>query len=451
MRIKLTAPTALLVAITVLAVTGRYVTSVQRVDARADARLSGDEVVYLLLGDRLWHEGRYTTKGVERFLPLQRTIVPGYLHAEVFKHPPVYPALVGGSRRVLGGTLQAAYYPNLLLAAVSILATYFLCRELRVSPAFSLLGALFVAVSPVHWIASSRIWLDLALSTFVTLAIALHLRASRTERWWLSALAWCAAVLTKAVAAMPWVAAALMAITFDPQARRSRGFWFSQAAVALSLAGWFTVLTANESASMLASRMSMIDDARTLLRILPLLVAVAAVSIPVLWVWRPVSDSSGVSSGGVVLVATAALVVVVLVGGVGAALLERPWSAWDRNLLIEYGRSFYWVYPPLFDPIALLGICALLLVPDRAGALPVRAAWLALIVFLTVWGNYQTRYNLPLLQMEIVFATLVAGATWSDPRASPARRALVLGWAAASIIRSSWVVIQLRANDFFYF
>ena len=451
MPTKLTATTALLVAVVILAVLGRSLTGVQRVEARADARLSGDEVVYLLLGDRLWHEGRYTTKGVERFLPLQRTIVPGYLHADVFKHPPVYPALVGGSRWILDGSLPAAYYPNLLLAAVSIIGTFLLCRELRVSPSFSLLAALFVAVSPVHWIASSRIWLDLALSTFVTLALLFHLRASRTERWWLSGLAWCAAVLTKAVGAVPWVAAVLMTIAFDSRARRSRRFWFSQAAVAAALAAWFVVLTANEHASILASRMSLIDDARTLLRILPLFVLAAVVSTPILWLWRPSVAGSSTPPGSVLLIASAAFVLLAVVGGVGGALLERPWTGWDRNLLIEYGPAFYWVYPALYDPIVLLGICALLLVPDRPGALPVRSAWLALIVFLTVWGNYQTRYNLPILQIEIVFATLVAGATWTDPRTSPAQRALIVGWVAASIIRSSWVVVQLRSNDFFYF
>ena len=432
------------------AIAGRAVSVSNRLVDTKTVRLSGDEVVYLLLGDRLWHEGRYTTQGIEHVLPLQHRIVPEYLDTAVFKHPPLYPALVGLSRSAAGGTLQASFYPNLLLAAVSLTGLLILTRALGVSPAFSVAAGALLAVSPVHWIASSRIWLDLPMTTFMALALALQFRGMDGGRWWPSGALWVAAVLTKMVAVVPWMASAAALLISCPSARRSRTFWISQMAVAIAAASWFMLLAISEGVDGLASRNSRIDDARTLLRIAPLFVIAGLACGPIVWWWRR-RATAGTSLLDRPLLLVMLIPAGMLVGSVAPALLSRPWTGWDANLLAEYGALFYLVYPILFDPLVVLGFVGLFVIRDGGRALPVRAAWLALIVFLTCWGNFQTRYSLPLLPIELAFAAWLASDIWRHPQSTALTRTALLGCLTLSCARSLWVAHQLRAHDFFYF
>ena len=58
-----------LAVLVVVATTGRATSIAARnSDASGIMRVSGDEFIYLTLGDRLWHEGRYTASGIEEQL-----------------------------------------------------------------------------------------------------------------------------------------------------------------------------------------------------------------------------------------------------------------------------------------------------------------------------------------------------------------------------------------------
>ena len=71
---------AALAIVVVMATAGRWDQASRLFDPSSPSagRLSGDEVAYLLLGDRLLHEGRYTTRGIEHMPGLESASLSAY-------------------------------------------------------------------------------------------------------------------------------------------------------------------------------------------------------------------------------------------------------------------------------------------------------------------------------------------------------------------------------------
>ncbi len=135
-----------------------------------------------------------------------------------------------------------------------------------------------------------------------------------------------------------------------------------------------------------------------------------------------------------------------------ATLLSQPWSGWGTNELKESARTFYLVHPLTFDPVSAFGIFGVLYFSTQKRYSVVCMTWLGLFCFLTCWGNFQSRYGLPLVPIQIILAVQVLReflGGWDTPRW---RRALVVGFVTVSVLRSLWLDWTLAlSNDFFYF
>ena len=459
MQTKIQPWTWIALAVLILAATaGRWVSAEHLANPRYNAakRFSGDEVVYIVLGDRLWKEGRYDTRGLSDQLPLDRDRVhiPKYLEAPLFKHPPLFPFLVEFSRTLFWGVQGSSIYPSLAMGAISLLAIFWLALELGFAPAQGLLAAFLLAVSPVHWICSSRIWLDMTLMTLILLAAASQVRAMRFGGWWKwSGFFWGCALLTKYTALAPWIFAMAGAVALRPGLRRDRAFWMGQAVSAGVFLSWLAARLWFEGWTAAAFWKSDVEDWRTLLRmvrwvwLLPPLVGGV-------WLWIRCSKQAWWEkwTGEPRLLAWGTLAFIAGFLAIGDRLPfgSLPWSGYGSNQLRNSPMDFYLMHQILFEPVCWWGLLGLLLFRRQADLDLVRAVWLGLFLFLTLWGNFQSRYGLPLVPFELVFAAALllpcgnSGNRWGC--------ALATIWIVFSCARSLWIVEHVAIqNQFFYF
>ena len=422
-------------------------------------QLSGDEIVYIALGDRLIREGKYNTKGLEQTLPFdrKRVQVPVYLEAPLFKHPPLYPFMVGLSRFLLRGVPGASFLPSLLMGAVSLLGLFWLARELGFTPLQSLLSVLLLAVSPIHWICSSRVWLDATLMTFIVLAIAAQLRAQKNPKWWIwMGVFWGCAFLTKYTAFAAWLFVFGASVLVDQSLLKKRRFWQGHAIALALFLPWLICRFWFEGTAVVVFWKSNIEDWKSvtqrmrLLWVLPFTVALGSI-----WIWcsRRKWYSEGMGSPWILVLGTFAFLFMAL------SIEELnfrtiPWSGWGRNELCVSGRNFYLSRQILFEPICWWGLLGLLAVPSEFKWTVIRAAWIGLFVFLTCWGNFQSRYALPLLPFEHLLAIGFLIPLFKHAKGKEARltRVLIVGWVLYSCARSLWIVNGMAINNqFFYF
>ena len=459
MQTKIQPWTWIVLAVLVLAATaGRWVSAEHLANPRYNTarQFSGDEVIYIVLGDRLWKEGRYNTRGLSDQLPLDRDRVhiPKYLEAPLFKHPPLFPFLVGLSRTLFWGVQGSSIYPSLAMSAVSLLAIFWLALELGFAPVQGLLAVFLLAASPVHWICSSRIWLDMTLMTFILLAAVSQVRALRFPEWWKwSGFFWGCALLTKYTAFAPWTFALAGALFLRPGLKRDRAFWTGQAVAAGMFLPWVAARFWFEGFMVAAFWKSEVEDWKTLSRmvrwawLLPLLAGAV-------WLWLRCLRQGWWEKwmGGTRLLAwgTLAFVALVLATGDMLSFGSLPWSGYGVNELRNSPRDFYLTHQILFEPACWWGLLGLLAFRRQAALDLIRAAWLGLFLFLTLWGNFQSRYGLPLVPFELVFAAalLLPGKNQGNRLTC----GLTMVWIAFSCARSLWIVKQIAVpNQFFYF
>jgi hypothetical protein len=133
-------------------------------------------------------------------------------------------------------------------------------------------------------------------------------------------------------------------------------------------------------------------------------------------------------------------------------LLAQPWSGWGTNELAQSSKTFYVIHPLVFDPVCAFGCLGVLFLATRKGFTIVCATWVGLFCFLTVWGNFQSRYGLPLLPLQIVLAVQVLREFSNGSPRLGWRKVLVSVVLVISLARSMWLDWTLAlSNDFFYF
>lgn len=421
-------------------------------------RMSGDEVVYIVLGDRIWKEGRYDTRGLAAQLPLDRdrVVIPEYLEAPLFKHPPMFPFLVGLSRFLFWGVQGSSIYPSLLMGAVSLFALFWLALEMGCSPGQGLLAVLLLAVSPVHWICSSRIWMDVTLMTFILLAVAAQVRAVQHDGWWKwSGFFWGCALLTKYTAFAAWAFAIGGALMLRPELRRDRRFWTGQAIAAAMFLPWLVCRFWFEGAVVLMFWTSKVEDWQSFAQMFRrawILLPLAGLA----WLWLRCSEQGcfnrWIATPRFLAWGTLVFLALVLVMGNRLSLCTLPWSGWGPNELRSSPRDFYLTHSLMFEPVCWWGLVGLVVFRREAAWDLARAVWLGLFLFLTLWGNFQSRYGLPLEPFELLFSVALLSPRGSCAAGSRWVCALSGAWILLSCARSLWIVSQIAINNqFFYF
>jgi hypothetical protein len=99
-----------------------------------------------------------------------------------------------------------------------------------------------------------------------------------------------------------------------------------------------------------------------------------------------------------------------------------------------------------------MGLIGALVLANRKGFDLVSITWTALFCFLTLWGNYQSRYGVPLLPFQVTLTVQLLREFVQGSARWGWQRHVVATLVALSVARSLWVDWSLALpNDLFYF
>lgn len=126
-----------------------------------------------------WNEGHYSLIARGFF---DHPLVPEYGGEPVYNVPPLFPYLVAGSFALFGESAVAARLPSILATAGTILATYWLGREVYDDERVALAGAGVLAVLPYIQLYGGRAQTDALMTTLFAAAAASIVRGYRRRK-----------------------------------------------------------------------------------------------------------------------------------------------------------------------------------------------------------------------------------------------------------------------------
>jgi 4-amino-4-deoxy-L-arabinose transferase-like glycosyltransferase len=143
---------------------------------------SVDEVVYFNLGYQLTEDlSNYNSINVARYLVEERDrILPPYFTQPLFKHPPLYPLMIAGALRLFGDHYATAEVVSLGTAVLMIPLIY-LIGVLLFDARVGLLAAFFLFIDPINIMTSQKVWMDMPLAFFTFLSLYIYIRGIKRE------------------------------------------------------------------------------------------------------------------------------------------------------------------------------------------------------------------------------------------------------------------------------
>lgn len=135
---------------------------------------SFDELVYQTLAKKTYYDPLdYTLRGTgflnSRFLVLGHEMpVPPYYDEPLFHIPPLFVYMISLSYRLFGIEIPSAALVPFLFGSITCLVVYLIASKLF-DKKVAILASFFSAISPIHWVASSKIWNDVVMAFFIAL------------------------------------------------------------------------------------------------------------------------------------------------------------------------------------------------------------------------------------------------------------------------------------------
>ncbi|MBV9464213.1 MAG: glycosyltransferase family 39 protein [Verrucomicrobiae bacterium] len=420
--------------------------------------LTFDEIVFLKLAGHLRSDPLdYELRDWYRQLERDGRAPPAYLNDPIFKHPPVVPWLLSSTFvPEAPGVLRSLLW--MMLFGVGITATVYGIARTFLEPSWSALAAAFAWLDPFLWVGSVKVWLDLPLAFFCSVAVFAALRGRRYPPAFLwMGLALGLAFLTKYVAIVPWIGLAWWGFVRDPHLRRNRCFQIGMLIPWLMVAPWLAWCFKTSGGGWLNQPEA--QYAIELIRRFALGGAVIAALIAIVWRTAPPKRSAPDEpawNGRLFLGALFALCL--------AGLLffpswfsgrVEPRSGFQVLTFGQEGREFYLGRILNLNPLLWPALLALIWpkLPEPAGL--ARTIAIAVIAAFTLWGNFQSRYMMPAMPLLCVLSVWSLRDIAAYLREEPDRwlaRAWFAAWAGFAILRLAWVHSTLSMpNQFTYF
>lgn len=159
-----------------------------------------DEIVYYRMAKQMLVDpSDYNTIAYGQELAAGGRELPEYFFDPLFKHPPVFTALVTFSMYIFGESLASASYPSLLAGVLLILLAYLL-GSLVYSRWVGFLAAVIMWMDPITILSSQKVWMDTTIAFFSVLSLYFYIYAFKNKKDWffiLSGIAGGLAVNTK--------------------------------------------------------------------------------------------------------------------------------------------------------------------------------------------------------------------------------------------------------------
>ncbi len=189
--------------------------------------LSFDETVYPFLATQMIETpGVYNTIAIYEDSVRRGRALPEYFNKPLFKHPPFFPWLISVSYGISGMNYVSAFKVSLFFGVLLIPLAYLLGSTLF-DERTGVLAALIMAIEPVIWISSQKIWMETTLAFFTVLSLTLFAMSIKRYNGYLviaSGLMGGLAALAKYPGLMAAVIIAMYALAADRGLFRKRSF-----------------------------------------------------------------------------------------------------------------------------------------------------------------------------------------------------------------------------------
>ena len=187
-----------------------------------------DESLYAQMGLQLNKNPlNYTSKPVYEYCASRGRSLPDYLNMPLFKHPPVYCYLISLLYFILNSSYLSAFLVSLFFATIIIFVTFIIGVQFFNKP-LALLASLLVALDPIHWLCSQKIWMETTMSAFIWITILFLMKAiiHKNYRFFIWAgIATGLAILTKYPAFIIFPIGLTLTFIYNRNLFKSKYFW----------------------------------------------------------------------------------------------------------------------------------------------------------------------------------------------------------------------------------
>jgi 4-amino-4-deoxy-L-arabinose transferase-like glycosyltransferase len=390
--------------------------------------LTFDEIVYSDLAAQMVEPPlTYNTRRIYRNAMKKGRPLPAYFDRPLFKHPPVYPFLISLSYRMFGTDYSSAFKVSLASGLALIVLAYLLAAILFDSRT-AVFAAVLMAMEPVAWICSQKIWTETTLAMFSVLSLyffAVYLRKERPLMILAAGFSAGLAVLTKYPGILPVAVMGAYALLWRRDLFGKKAFIAGIVLPFLMLLPWIQWNYSVYGSGLGGSGEEIAHLVKVFTGLLTrygLPAAGAAAVGAALYLLR---RGKGLPGGPVarravmlapVLAAVCILIFFVRDSWMNALdLLHVPETGWKIGMFADEPWHFYIGRLAELSPFyifSVLGVVLLALDRERAGAYRLLYVYAGLILlFYIAWGNYQSRYitavTVPLMVLSARFQLYV--------------------------------------------
>ncbi|MFA5261099.1 MAG: glycosyltransferase family 39 protein [Candidatus Omnitrophota bacterium] len=381
---------------------------------RKSATRTIDELVFYHLGAQLKnHFPSYHTRDFARLLLEIRphfAPLPKYFTQPLFKHPPLFPAFISLSLRILGEHYYSAAFVAAFFGVLMILLTYWI-GELVFDECVGLAAAFLVWLDPINIISSQKIWMDTTVGFFMLLAVFFFLRGMKYQDSFSYAgfgLASGCALLTKYTGILTLLSAGLYFALFNKKFFRQRCALSCFGLPLLLLAPWM-IWNACVYGRMLFNQILDIHNLSTMTvrsvsvgTFLLGIICLGTIGLfverkPFSWVFS-LAAKWAQRHGPIKRVVLGLFLIVFGVKFFSVLGPNyRPATYWEPGHFAEESRLFYIKRLPEFSLFYLVSFLALFSGfrdGHKHGPLILKLFSGMILVFFSLWKNYQTRYIL---------------------------------------------------------
>jgi len=389
---------------------------------RAEAR-SIDEQIYYHLGKQLKDDIRtYNSIPYGNFLKNEGRDLPNYFFQPLFKYPPLFAALIGTSMKIFGETEVAAEYVSLVMNLLCIFLVYLL-GALLFDRRVALVAAIILWIDPINMICSQKIWLGTTIEFFTLLSVWAFCHAIKNQKnrmFLIAGLCSGLAASTKYTGILPTLVYVVFALTYKRELFKNKYFMgglFIPFLVLIpwilwnvSVYGWGLIDLALKN----HPHILLVFDSVNLMDIAFLAVGCFAVYRLIQKLQdgfhRPKELSTDASSNNVSVMLGWGIFIIFLIplaSHISDSLMWNsiPKTSWGNSGFREDSTPLFYFYQSIrFSLFYFFSFMGLLLYRKKQddGHSILRLSSLIILSVFILWGNYQSRYILPITPFLIL-------------------------------------------------
>lgn len=390
--------------------------------------LTFDETAYAYLAlqlkeNPLDYTPELAKRHLENILPGRQ--MPRYLDEPLFKHPPLFPWLI-----TLSYFLKLNPFPYMsailvpMLAGVGIVVLVFFFAKMLYDWRVALLACFFLTFDPIHWLCSEKIWMETTLTLLVFLGLFFFFRGINQPRHLLFAGVFSGlALLTKYTGLIVPIFIFLFALFYKEELLFKRDFWLSFLIASAIFSPWLICNYSFYGASFFKQILKVNDVFYRFQRynVAVLLAVTVCLFLLILRLLAEKSSSfikekvDALFKGIRFLLPVAIIttsVVLLFYPSFRQGLKDMwvysylPSTGWVTGRFGQESWHFYFRRLLELSPIYLFSYLAAIFLSfknNQRDALLILCAAL-MMLFFVLWGNYQSRYLLPVIPILLILA-----------------------------------------------